>query len=285
MKYLNFKMVAIFMSLGLLAAGGCSDANVELVKNGCFDSHKEVTIGTILQERFDDCKWSSGNESGRTVVTFTGKISKATHDLAAKLRENDQWYNVELFVDSNNMENSYPEIFSSYKQRLKNMGYLEKKKEQKKIREEQNQLCRGVISPVDSVSSIKEKIESEKETLKELKIQFESSQNPSEKVKLQEDINRRSKSIEEEKERLTIAIKDYQLQEQYIALRDQIKEMKLTAMNETFQLMFWTTSSGVELKWIIYPDGKTFEIEGIANNSWSNFRLKWGQILKVLFAK
>eukprot|EP00828_Plagiopyla_frontata_P012145 TRINITY_DN16866_c0_g1_i1.p2 TRINITY_DN16866_c0_g1~~TRINITY_DN16866_c0_g1_i1.p2 ORF type:complete len:171 (-),score=32.14 TRINITY_DN16866_c0_g1_i1:22-534(-) len=82
MKVTKSRIVSFIGAIGLLAAGGCSDANVELVKNGCFDNYKEATIGTILQERFDDCKWTSTKESGRTIVTFTGKISKATHDLA-----------------------------------------------------------------------------------------------------------------------------------------------------------------------------------------------------------
>eukprot|EP00831_Metopus_contortus_P018444 TRINITY_DN1786_c0_g1_i12.p2 TRINITY_DN1786_c0_g1~~TRINITY_DN1786_c0_g1_i12.p2 ORF type:complete len:254 (+),score=27.45 TRINITY_DN1786_c0_g1_i12:3017-3778(+) len=210
MKYLNFKTVAIFMSLGLLAAGGCSDANVELVKNGCFDNYKEATIGTILQERFDDCKWTSTKESGRTIVTFTGKISKATHDLAMNNIPNGR--SILLMIELIKAQN---------------------------------------FTGIDSLD-------------KAFKKKIASSDLP---------------DMEEKLYKLRYGSKEYKEMNQRMNSKDE------EFMIECYHELYWPSGANVELEWIIYPDGKTFELDKITNTSWNDFKLKWNLVLQVLFSR
>lgn len=64
---------------------GCADSNVEAVKNGVLFHYNDAKIGPVFEANFTNTSWTSSNKNGRNCVTFTGKISKATHEKMAKL--------------------------------------------------------------------------------------------------------------------------------------------------------------------------------------------------------
>ncbi|MBN2640933.1 MAG: hypothetical protein JXR78_04730 [Victivallales bacterium] len=206
MKVTKSKIVSLIGAISLLAAGGCSDANVEVVKNGFFSNYKEATIGTILQERFDDCKWSSSKESARTIVTFTGKISKATHDLAMK-----------RFQSELTLETWFRQI-ENYPMEVVPNGLVELHK--KKIKQYDYEAINVDFNLPDFKKALEKRAKTEHRI-----------------------------------------------------------------MRECFDELYWPTGSEVELKWIIYPDGETFELSSISNTSWNNFCLGWNEVLKILFSR
>lgn len=70
--------IALFV---LLCVTGCSDSNIDLVKNGNFHGYPNATIGKILDGSFSSTKWSSQETSkGEVRVMFEGAITSKMHN-------------------------------------------------------------------------------------------------------------------------------------------------------------------------------------------------------------
>lgn len=80
MKKLLASMVAV-AAISFLS--GCS-GEVSTVRDGSMPGYKKTTVGKGFEANFDDGKWTSEERGGKTYVKFTGKVSKALHDKAAK---------------------------------------------------------------------------------------------------------------------------------------------------------------------------------------------------------
>jgi hypothetical protein len=79
----------ILTAFGLFFHYGCSESDINIVKNGFFDDYPYNTIGKLLASKFDNGKWTAGqNTNGTKHVIFSGEISQAFHErLAAELEE------------------------------------------------------------------------------------------------------------------------------------------------------------------------------------------------------
>lgn len=135
MKYLNFKMVAIFMSLGLLAAGGCSDAKVssdakvnsdakvkvvkktkddiKTVKDGILEYiNRKITVGQAFDKysHFSTKHWKSfESKQGNKVVEFKGEMP-VTEDMRQKRTMTIQF----ILDDPNGFQVGYIEVANDY---------------------------------------------------------------------------------------------------------------------------------------------------------------------------
>jgi hypothetical protein len=68
----------------LLILTGCSDSNVEVVKNGTMFEYPNTTVGKAFEASFANAKWESKtSEKGAITVHFRGTITQKTHDSAA----------------------------------------------------------------------------------------------------------------------------------------------------------------------------------------------------------
>jgi len=64
-------------------------------------------------------------------------------------------------------------------------------------------------------------------------------------------------------------------------------EKKITdeLVAEFMKTSFWPVGQDVEFNFIVYPDGKQFEIDSFSNESWAKLKLSLDSVLNVIFAK
>lgn len=62
---------------------GCTQSDVDIVKEGIMNGYQTLTVGAAFDAAFDNPKWSAfKGKKGERVVEFTGTISKSLHDTA-----------------------------------------------------------------------------------------------------------------------------------------------------------------------------------------------------------
>jgi len=78
----NFQLLLASASLAL---SGCGDSPVATVKDGTIGKFSGTTVGRAFGASFSDATWSSRQTpKGEVVVSFTGKVTRVTHDAMAK---------------------------------------------------------------------------------------------------------------------------------------------------------------------------------------------------------
>jgi len=70
-----------------------------------------------------------------------------------------------------------------------------------------------------------------------------------------------------------------QMNEEYNQLAQKYAQAELKASALLFDDVFWPTNSEVEFRWVVFPDGKHFEFDSLANESWN----KWGLMAEQIF--
>ncbi len=281
------KIVSMMGALGLLvAAAGCSDSNVKVVKNGTFNGQQDITIGAVMKERFDGGKWSSSKEGGRIIVTFKGKISKDTHDLAMAICKAHHWFDAEALASDYVLKRNYPDLYLEYQQKLKKMGYAQAKQKLEKLGKEADQLLDHNINYDKSTpEKIRKNIENGKVKIKEFEDKLKQASSKSSKSFCNRELKDWKRFLEENKKYLPVAIKYHPLYKQIDELRDKLNEMGPTVMEEIIQKHFWVVGSETTFKWIVYPDKETFELISGYNKSWKEFNITVQPVMAVLFAR
>ena len=87
------KLTLVFLGIIMLGLVGCSDSNVDLVKDGRFSGYPNTTIGKVLDANFDSGKWTTETSNvGTKYVIFTGKINRRLHEIGLSAQKTDILY-------------------------------------------------------------------------------------------------------------------------------------------------------------------------------------------------
>jgi len=71
----------LLLVIALAVFAGCTQNDVDLVKNGYMQAYPTTTVGSAFDATFNAPKWTSfKGEKGQRIVEFTGTIPKGLHD-------------------------------------------------------------------------------------------------------------------------------------------------------------------------------------------------------------
>jgi len=138
--------LALFCSIFYMQ--GCGDSNVSAVKNGVLYGHPDAQIGPVFKANFTNIRWASSNKNGKNCVTFTGKISKATHEKLAKL------LNVQDPIVIMAFTQQYPDLYKEGEVKLTQKFQAETDSLNKQVSDSE--------ALIEEISSQESKIEQEK---------------------------------------------------------------------------------------------------------------------------
>jgi len=67
--------------------------------------------------------------------------------------------------------------------------------------------------------------------------------------------------------------------------KSEMRDKLLNGIMDNFKIQYWQTGSPVEFRWVVYPDGKRFELIGVANDFWQKINLTVKDIQNVVYSK
>lgn len=78
MNTFHNKRNVLLFSLLLILMVGCTQSDIDIVKEGTMDAYQTTTVGAAFDASFDNPKWAEfEGKKGERVVEFTGEISKS----------------------------------------------------------------------------------------------------------------------------------------------------------------------------------------------------------------
>ncbi len=243
---MNNFILLLLASIGLAFVCGC-DGSVSLVKNGTIGRYSDVTIGKAFNASFDNAKWKSATtEKGRTIVCFTGKINQKTHDAA--LKSSTSVYNA-----------------------LHN--YITNSTEYEALRK----LCWSKKTEWETANQKK---------MDDISIEFANKRDKYSELCNKHGDRNELKLLDEEVNVLGDKLNQYGEQKRQLMSECGKTEEKFgKEFAEDFKKnSYWPVGQDVEFNFIVYPDGKNFEIDSFSNESWANQGLPLESVLKVIFA-
>ena len=258
-------ILILLASIGLVSICGC-DSSANQVKNGTLRQYPDVTVGAAFDSSFDNAKWDTLTDKGRKIVRFTGRITQATHDAAAKRAIFD-----ESLIVQNYKSGEFNKRITPYEEKLTRL-------------EEANAKEIGAIRAARyKVKDKYEKLDSEEQPAVNNYIYEKTPENK----KIVDEIKRRKELLEKENTALQGKLDLYdQKRQQLIAEKDTAIQKILKDLFEDFKRdSYWPAGQYVEFSFIVYPDGKRFEIDSFSNESWAKLRLSLESVLNVIFAK
>jgi len=78
MNIFHYKRTSLVFSLLIMLMAGCSQSDIDIVKDGTMNGYQTTTVGAAFDASFSNPKWTEfKGDKGERVVEFTGGISKA----------------------------------------------------------------------------------------------------------------------------------------------------------------------------------------------------------------
>lgn len=282
--------VAATVAATSLLVGGCSDNAVKLVKDGCMNEYPDVTIGNIMALRFADGKWSSETKSGRKIVTFQGKIRPETHALAIRTYGHSFLAALTASIKSVNPNIA---LTKQYQENLPQTQLAEDEKLFAAAKEKISAIEQQMWDTGLNISPDHDFRESEQSRISLMKNyqkllashdygegkEFGSRETIEEKIEELKEKEAKYRACE------VLAKQWYPIKQQRQALEEKIKVIKDEAIAKTVDKLYWTTGSNVMFQWIVYPDGKNFELASFSNNSWADTGITIQQVFDVINQK
>ena len=240
--------LALFCSIFYLQ--GCGDSNVEAVKGGVLFHYQDAKIGPVFEANFTNIRWSSSNKNGRNCVTFTGKITKATHEKMANL----------LDIKNSNHDFVFMKLFPDL---YKNAN---------------EKLDKQFQGEADSLKK-------QSDELDELILKF---RNQKSKLEEEEQTQKNEIQIEELEKKIAIARNDtwMELNNKTVNLRERQEKERAklygAIRSEIIGKYFWTEGDPVEIEFVVHPEAN-IEIKEMKGDSWNKFRLSMSDILDGIY--
>ena len=229
---------------------GCGDSNVNTVKKAVLQSYPDAQIGPVFKANFTNIRWTSSNKNGKNCVTFTGKISKATHEKWTKLFDcKDQ--NLDCIF-----RRVFPDLYKDANEKLDKQF----KGETDSLEKQSDELDELIAKLRNQKSKLEEEDQNQKNKIQieELWKKITTAQNDTWTVLNNKTLNLRER---QEKERIKI----------YESLRSKIIGKYL-----------WAEGDPVEIEFVVHPEGN-IEIKEMKGNSWSKFSLSMSDILDGIY--
>lgn len=263
--------VIITITLLMAILTGCGDSNVSLVKDGTLASYPNSTVGNAFEGTFEDCDWDAEtNAKGATIVTFTGKITPATH-ANVLLKTNLPIRYTSMGLSENLKKDEYFKRLNIQKAKLFGEYSQDKwTKLQKRL----------VALPRDRSHEINTK----KQQVANSKGKF-LQEYKDELAELEQHQKKHIDSLPEKKE-IEQWLVEYRRQKQL--KHDQFIKIDHTIKKELFEEWkeetVWPIGETVTFKWVISADGTSFEISGIESDSFSKMGYSLNEILRVIYS-
>jgi hypothetical protein len=263
-------LVSVFAAVAIGLLAGCS-GEVDKVKGGTLQAYPQATIGDIFKANFDGGKWTSEKKDGKTIVTFSGKISQKLHDrVYANIK------NFEAFDIGTSFRDDARAKQAAFHD--SNVPMKELEKQIAKLKENSDRIDKELAQADEAVKAA----------------ELKHAQTPSGGLHDQQDaqlekLNDRYRELLTQQSNEQNAIKPAlePLNEKNLELRIEQEskddKFKSTLYKELAHKYWWPAGSGVEFKWIVYPDGKKFEILSAANNSWNEYRISVSEVYATLY--
>jgi len=237
--------LALFCSIFYLQ--GCGDSNVEAVKGGVLFHYQDAKIGPVFEANFTNIRWSSSNKNGRNCVTFTGKISKATHEKMAKLI-NPKDRNLDIILTQvapdlyKNREEEVSkkiqsDIDSLSKQHTELESLLEETVSQEgSLNSEKSDFERKLSEREDTTQYRESEIKRTKEKFEKRKIDFQRYKNTNDEAYMKEYLDNAEAEYKNELARMEITKgKNAQFQKEYEKWKSQDNESKIEGLRKKIE--------------------------------------------------
>lgn len=272
---------------------GCG-SNVDIVKDGTMEDYPSATIGKTFESVFDNGQWEVTEKKGKTLVTFTGKISASIHSAAIKrgsyrtvLNEKAEERYTEKYKAAVNkpIEAKYGNVSEEYStlklaiSEFDDRNYEEDSNYQALCtKESQVKMSIDDLVRYSSTEDQKTKLPSLKKEYEELMTKRKAL-----RTKLGKAINLEAK--EKRLSELTGLVSEMEseknkLHREFFSKR---RQHRASAREEIVEEYTWPTGSEVSFTWIVFPDGKGFEIDSFSNNAWAETGETLDQVLALIY--
>jgi len=262
--------LALFCSIFYLQ--GCGDSNVEAVKGGVLFHYPDAKIGPVFEANFTNTRWTSSNKNGRNCVTFTGKISKATHEKMAKLI-NPKDRNLDIILTQVAPElykNREEEVSKKFKGEIESLQkqYAESESlseemfhQSSELSGEKGDIERNISDKARTIEYLETQVKETKEKLDKRRIDFQRYKNTRDESYMMGYV----KNAEEEHKKAVDSLKTKQedmlkLQNSYKAWQNSEKAIKLKELSKKMEDLK-SKQSSIEKKLIKLSYGQKDEIE------------------------
>lgn len=276
-------LASVFAVAAISFLSGCS-GEVNKVKGGIMADHPQATIGDIFKDNFDGGSWASEKKDGKTIVKFTGKISKKLHNKT-----------LDDFDTVNALWRSLQGKKSRFDLELdaKIIATLDTTGEMKKAVEEEDAAMKQIKQLTNDFNKIDNEKKSHIEALESKNFQLNQTPGKADEAEAvwqqvqsaTESYNKWRKEAKKKLDDATSPLHDqertayFKRQEMQVAWQEKAEELKKTLVPELAGKYWMPIGSPVEFQWIVYPDGEKFELTSLSNDSWKEY----GMGIKTVF--
>lgn len=235
--------ICAFCVCCIAALQGCGDANIDMVKKSNFPGYNTITVGDLLDSRFDSPRWSTKkNDRGETIVLFEGKITSKMHDAV----KSKIWPLYEFPANAD--VGGYKHIFNGARLIIGNYGKNNVDQEFVNKFEECGQYY------MDAPNS--GYINTLQERLREAQARLAESEEDPEGARYVLDMQR-EKVFEIEHELAEIEEK---LSPQWQTAKQECARVLLESSHQTYDPRVWRVGDSLFFEWAVHSSGHSFEL-------------------------